>query len=357
MKLLMTVIFTYSHEEYHTNRVVFHLLLTSVSLMCLQPCHGLNLNNQDPKLTVVPAGIPTDITALYLNSNEISEIGANNFTGLSYVKRLHLDRNRITHIDDDAFLPCAALLDLRLSYNQLTSLPPTLGPNSPYMLQLNIMENPSCIIEEFWFRQFRSLQSLLMENIGMTELPNDFFTGLISLEMLQISKTSAPNLTERTVNLKHLRFDEHIGSIYPDENFLNLTKLTKMTMSGGDRMTSLPRFLGATALNEIWFLFVADSIPDLSHLINLKKFLFLPANVICDHLLCWTLFESFTFFLGVLEVEHPMAGCRNPQKFKSRTIYSISKLELGCYSSKFFFIQVMVNSVGPSDAIWLWRSW
>ena len=277
------------------------------------------------------------------SSNEISEIGTDSFIGISSVRRLDLSCNRITYIDNNAFLPCAALLVLRLNENRLKYLPPTLGPNSPNMEMLNIMDNPSCLIEESWFRKYRSLQWLLMENVGMRELPNDFFTGLVSLENLQISETYAPNLTERTLNLKSLKFTNHIGSAYPDNNFVNLTKLTKVLMRGGDHMTKLPRFLGATALNEISFLFSADTIPDLSHLISLNKFYFIPANVICDHRLCWTLFETFTFSLGVLEFDHPMAGCSKPQKFKSRTIYSISKLELSCYDSK-FIMQVTVKT-------------
>ena len=184
------------NENYH--RFVFRFLSLGVCLLCMEPSHGLLLNNQDPALTVVPVGLPTDITIFNLGSNEISEIGANRFTGISSVRRLDLSRNRITYIDNNAFLPCAVLLVLRLNENRLKYLPPTLGPNSPNMEMLNIMDNPSCLIEESWFRQYRSLQWLLMENVGMRELPNDFFTGLVSLENLQISETYAPNLTERT---------------------------------------------------------------------------------------------------------------------------------------------------------------
>ena len=216
----------------------------------------------------------------------------------------------------------------------LKSMPATLGPNTPNVELSYIMENPHCVIEESWFRPFRSLEQLLMDNIGMREFPNDFFKGLISLKMLQISKTSAPHLTERTINLESLYFNLHIGTTYPEENFLNLIKLTKVFMAGGDHMTSPPRFLGATALSELRLMFIIDSIPDLSHLISLKIFDFLFANVICDHRLCSILFETSTF-LNHLEIDHPMAGCRKPDKFESRSIYSISKLELGCYDSKF----------------------
>ena len=134
--------------------VVFRIWLVGLWLMCVKHCLGLDLHNQDPKLTEVSAGLPTDITDLDLRSNEISEIGAYNFTGLSSVLEIDLNYNRIRHIDDNAFLPCIALSDLKLGHNELTSLPPTLGPNSPYMSYLTVNENP-VVIEDSWFRQFR----------------------------------------------------------------------------------------------------------------------------------------------------------------------------------------------------------
>ena len=79
-----------------------------------------------------------------------------------------------------------------------------------------------------------------MENIGMSELPNDLFAGLISLKSLEISKTAAPNLTERTIGSEFLKFNSHIGSTYPDEYFMNLRKLTGVRMGPGDHMGLLP---------------------------------------------------------------------------------------------------------------------
>ena len=238
MKLQMFAgMFYLRHENYP--HVAFRLWINCFSLTYMQTCQGLDLHNQDPKLTEVPVGLPTDISELDLRSNEISEIGADNFTGLSSVVRMDLSHNRIAYIDDHAFLPCVALSWLDLGNNMLTSMPATLGQNSPNILTLNIRENP-CVIEESWFRPFRSLQSLSMDNIGMGEFPNDFFMGLISLKFLRISRTNAPILTERTVSLEDLRFNDHIGSVYPDENFLNLKNLTTVLMGVGDHMTTMP---------------------------------------------------------------------------------------------------------------------
>ena len=155
MKLLMNAGF---HNLRYENHLVCRLLLAGFYLMCTQPCLGLDLHNQDPKLTWVPVGLPTDIIELDLRSNEISEIRAEDFTGLSSVVDMDLSYNLITRIDDLAFMPCAALSTLNLNKNRLTDMPSTLGPNSPYMLSFSIYGNPSCMVEASWIRQFRSLQ-------------------------------------------------------------------------------------------------------------------------------------------------------------------------------------------------------
>ena len=95
--------------------------------MYTQFCLGLRLEliNQEPKLTGVPVGFPTDFTELYLRDNEIAKIGADNFTRLSSVVIMDLSSNRITQIDDHAVLPCDAFSELRLSNNRLSSLPET----------------------------------------------------------------------------------------------------------------------------------------------------------------------------------------------------------------------------------------
>ena len=163
---------------------------------------------------------------------------------------IDLNFNGISHIDDNAFLPCAALSILKMSHNRLSSLPPTLGPNSPYLSELTITNIPSCVIGNSWFMQFGSLETLFMEDIGMREFPNDFFTGLVSLTHLHISQSTTPNLTERAVSLEHLGFDDHMGSTFPDKNILNMKNLKRVSMRKGDDMTSWPRFLGATALKN-----------------------------------------------------------------------------------------------------------
>ena len=315
------------HDE--TYDAVSGLWFTLVCLVDIKSCVGLDMSNQNPKLIKVPVGLSKNITKLDLSKNEISELGADNFTGLDSMEDLDLQSNRIAHIDDLAFLSCASLTRLNLNGNQIVYMPETFGPNSHNIIRLFIHENP-CIIKVPWFRQFRSLESLRLDGYAMEELPNDLFGGLLNLKQLIVGSSNAPNLTEKTVDLAFLTFNNPIVSTFPNENFMNLKKLTTvmMTSDGGPAITP-PRFLGAVALYQLWLLLEVESLPDLSHLPSLRTLVFSTSSLVCDHRLCWALFESFTFSLGALET-----GCSNPPSFSGRGIYSITKLELGCYDSK-----------------------
>ena len=309
-------------------------LFVLLCVTCIISCDGSRklLRNQNPKLTKVPSGLTPDITILDLAKNDISELGPDNFTGLSSLLDLNLAANRIAHIDNLAFISCLSLTMLNLEGNQIVHMPTTYGPNSQNMVTLRIHNNP-CIIEFPWLQQFRSLNILHVDGSGMQELPNDMFRGLQNLKQLGIYNSNVPNLTSRTANLELLMLNNHKSNIFPQENFMNLTKLTMVMIMGGSHMAVLPRFMGAMALEQVIIMNLdIQSLPDLSQLSALKRLTFPISSMICDHRLCWTLFEKYTFPLGELE-----NGCSNPPQFVGRGITDISKLELGCYNSKFLY--------------------
>ena len=315
-----------------TYGAVYRLLTTVVYLMSIKFSFGTTGRFGRKQLTSVPSGLSPDITLLGLHYNEITELGPDNFPGLTLMKELDLRGNRISYIDDLAFQSCIALIKLNLKENRLVHMPATFGPNSPNMIRFFLTDNP-CTITAPWLEQFRSLTILNIEAIGMEEFPSDLLRGLINLNTLTIGSSKAPNLTERRLSLKWLTFNNHIGSTFPEEHFMNMETLQTVTMFGGDRMITLPRFLGATGLTKLNLQFEIESLPDLSHLRRLKELSFPTTSLVCDYRLCWALFESFKFSLGHLD--NSTIGCSLPPVFRGRAISSISKLELACYHSRF----------------------
>ena len=161
---------------------IFLLCFTVLCFLSINDSVVLDLHNQDPKLTEVPHGLPTNIIDLDLRSNEISEIGADNFTGLYSVVDMDLSHHMIVYIDRTAFLPCSSLLSLSLGHNKLKTMSATFGPNTHNLIKLLINNNP-CVIEVTWFSQFRSLQTLSMEAIQTFQM-----TFLWAFQILSISR-------------------------------------------------------------------------------------------------------------------------------------------------------------------------
>ena len=92
---------------------IFHLRLTILCSLCINPSIGLNLHRQTQKLTRVPPRLPTDIVDLDLRNNEISGIGADNFTGLSSLIEIDFSRYRIADIDELAFFPLCVFVNVK----------------------------------------------------------------------------------------------------------------------------------------------------------------------------------------------------------------------------------------------------
>ena len=201
-----------------------------VCFLCLKTCSSLNMRNQNPKLTKGPSGLPTNIIKLDLAFNEISELAADNFTGMTSMEELNLEANVIAHIDDLAFLSCLSLTNLNLRNNKIVHMHATLGPNSHNMIKFRIRGNP-CIVEFPWLQQLRSIQVTQMEGFAM-DPHNYMFSGLLNLKQLGIENSKASYLTERTTNLEQLMLNYHIGNSLPEENFINLNKLILVRMTG-----------------------------------------------------------------------------------------------------------------------------
>ena len=335
--------FTYSDKHLEVLWVeIFQLrLIAWLYLLYANFDHGstLNLYKQDPKLTEVPENLPTNIVGLVLAKNHIALLGPDSFPGLNAVKNIDLSSNRIAHIDDLAFQSCESLVNLNVEYNKITAMPSSFGPNSNNMRHLDVGYNP-CIIQPLWFGQFQSLEWLAMDSTGMTELPNDLFNGLHNLNHIRLKDTGAPNLTGRTPELKVLWLSHFIGSDFPDENVRNLTKLTTIYVTGNGALETFPRFEGATFVTQMTLVLRVGALPDVSHMRSLTRFNYNPFSMVCDHRMCWTLFESYTFSLGFLDT----TGCLEPSRFMGRPIREISKLELACYDSKTGIILVIVSA-------------
>lgn len=96
--------------------------LTEVNLKGLSGLVQLNLAKN--QLNSMPKGIPPSTVQLYLDGNNIQKIPAEYFKGLPKMAFLRLNHNKLVNggIPKNVF-NLSSILDLQLSYNQLTEVP------------------------------------------------------------------------------------------------------------------------------------------------------------------------------------------------------------------------------------------
>ncbi|KAM9823781.1 keratocan [Neosynchiropus ocellatus] len=96
--------------------------VTEVSLKGLSNLVQINLAKN--QLSSMPSGLPPTTTQLYLDNNNINKIPAGYFKGLPKVAFLRLNHNKLgsSGVPKNAF-NVSNMLDLQLSYNQLTEVP------------------------------------------------------------------------------------------------------------------------------------------------------------------------------------------------------------------------------------------
>ena len=152
--------------------------------LCNQYCHHswLSLNNM------------TKLKHLSLSGNQISEIESDSFVETSNLINLDLSDNKITTIRRDTLRPLTMLQVLSLSGNQFITLP-DFSPLSNIQ-QLNLDRNNLLRIPAGTFSNFSVLKNLSLSDNKISNVEKHAFFNLISLEELYLSNNKIENLPE-----------------------------------------------------------------------------------------------------------------------------------------------------------------
>ncbi|KPM12045.1 toll-like protein [Sarcoptes scabiei] len=112
----------------------------------------------------VPARIPMDVTALYLDGNNLQSLNAHTFIGRKNLRILHLNHSMVEEIANRSFNGLVYLEELHLDHNRLTSLYGYEFESLQYLTTLNLNHNQLSFIGEKIFQSLRSLQRLRLDH-------------------------------------------------------------------------------------------------------------------------------------------------------------------------------------------------
>ena len=182
--------------------------------------------------------------ALQLDSASLTALPEGTFRGLSVLRLLTLENNRLVVLEAGAFRGVERELDsLTLKRNALTVLPDGLFLNLSRLRQLNLDRNRLTVLQAGLFSGLRSLQQLWLSENSVTGLPEGLFNGLGSLYDLNLRGnhlTMLPNgVFNTTGSLAELWLDDNDLTALQPDMFSGTPTLRLLRLNGND-LTVLP---------------------------------------------------------------------------------------------------------------------
>ncbi|XP_067272516.1 slit homolog 1b isoform X2 [Pseudorasbora parva] len=232
-------------------------------------CHGLGFRS-------VPRNIPKSTERLDLNTNNLTHIGKDDFSGLKHLRILHLMDNQIVSIDRGAFSELKELDRLRLNRNRLQQLPELLFLKNPTLSRLDLSENVIQMIPRRAFRGATDIKNLQLDKNHIGCIEDGAFRAMRVLEVLTLNNNNIttipissfnhmPKLRTFRLHSNSLRCDCHLSwlsqwlrqrpalglytqcSSPPNLHGLNLAELQKKDFSCSGVFDSGPQPCGLAA--------------------------------------------------------------------------------------------------------------
>lgn len=160
-----------------------------------------------------------NLKQLYLNDNQLSQVGRSDFKELDSLEKLDLSLNKITTIDAKAFEKLSHLVELNLAFNSLKKVPTAV--NSLVSLKvLRLDNNQIATVSAGDFARLSHLEQLLLNDNKISRIESGGFEGLTSLKQIDLRSNY---LTE--LNVQELKTVRSLKSINLGINNFKCTTL------------------------------------------------------------------------------------------------------------------------------------
>ncbi|XP_049583285.1 nyctalopin isoform X2 [Syngnathus scovelli] len=135
-----------------------------------------------------------NLTHIYLEKSKIEAVAYNSLLGLSSLKYLNLQENRINVIHDQAFQDLVRLENFYLNDNLLSDLPRLAFKGLSRLKMLNLGGNQLTNISKTWFSDLVELEILYLDRNQLVYIEEGTFENLTSLITLHLNSNNLTTL-------------------------------------------------------------------------------------------------------------------------------------------------------------------
>ena len=206
------------------------------------------------RLTMIPAGLPSNLRTLWAHENKISVLQRSSFEQLKFLEKLKLSQNEITRIDNGTFVNLENLLDLNLNHNNVSNLFDETFRGLKRLQFLRLKYNKLTLLRRRTFRFLSSLLQLSVDENNIVIIEEGAFEGLDFLTKLNISRNELKFLDGGTLgSLAHLKFlnlsMNNISII--EKNAFSCVPLLESVHLNQNKLHSVPRLQHMQFLKSI----------------------------------------------------------------------------------------------------------
>jgi len=188
------------------------------------------------------------INTLLLHGSSIRTIHKDALHGLYRLRKLNLEDNNLTELDQNLFISLKFLIDLNLMRNQLSYLPPSLFHGMTKLERLNLAYNKLTYIDTEWFESLLNLKylSLMFNLINMVDARFVASFNRLSLSQLEFDNNLCSikfTYFWKTMNKKFTRVVFHNCKLKIDTTITRTTALEtalEAPVTAANRKTTSP---------------------------------------------------------------------------------------------------------------------
>ena len=197
------------------------------------------------------------VGGLDLSDSGITELQQHDFSGLTSLEWLRLNKNSLTELPQGIFNGLNSLEILSLQNNSLAALRENVFGGLGRLRELVLFQNSLSVLPEGIFSGLGELTTLRLQDNSLRTLPKGVFQGLNNLREMTFIGNSLGSLPGEIFsglsNLKYLNLDRNTLISLPKEIFHGLNALTDLGLSE-NRISELPEeiFSDLNSLETLW---------------------------------------------------------------------------------------------------------